>query len=93
MAALQVVGGRRERRVREGGNTRHFPRSLRVLGSREAEQGEALLGEVRGACATSSQGEEEFTSHTQEADVMHTCVHLWWPGCGWVQVHICQVNF
>lgn len=63
------------------------------LGSREAEQGEALLGEVRGACATSSQGEEEFTSHTQEADVMHTCVHLWWPGCGWVQVHICQVNF
>lgn len=63
------------------------------LGSREGEQGEALLGEVRGACATSSQGEEEFTSHAQEADVMHTCVHLWWPGCGWVQVHICQVNF
>lgn len=45
-------------------------------------------GGVGGAPATPSWGDEEFTSHTQEADVMHTCVHPWWPGCGWVR--ICQ---
>lgn len=29
----------------------------------------------------------------QEADVMHGCVYPWWPGCGWVQMHICHVHF
>lgn len=78
----------------EGETPDTLPRGPAKRGSCEAEKdGEAFLGEVRGASATPSWGDEEVTSHTQEADVMHTCVRPWWPGCRWVRVHIYQVNF
>lgn len=66
---------------------------LPKLGPREAEkkESEVFLGVVRRDSATSFRG-DEFTSPTQEADVMHACVYSWWPGCGWVHANICQVH-
>lgn len=77
------------------GKTGHFPG---FSGSTNQKRGQKMRlrlcwGWLAGPLPPPPWGGAEFTSHVQEAEGMHALVHPWWPGCGWVHVPICQVDF